>query len=67
MALAPAPGRVVVFLEGGYDLGALRDGVAATVRVLTGEPARPAEAPTSGGPGAAVVEAARDLWAERLV
>ncbi len=66
VALAPGPGRVIVFLEGGYDLGALRDGVATTVRVLAGEPARPAEAPTAGGPGGAVVEAARDLWAERL-
>jgi acetoin utilization deacetylase AcuC-like enzyme len=64
--LAPRPGRLVVFLEGGYDLAALRDGVAATLRVLAGEPARPAEAPSSGGPGRTVVEAARDLWAERL-
>jgi acetoin utilization deacetylase AcuC-like enzyme len=65
-ALAPRAGRLIVFLEGGYDLGALRDGVAATLRVLVGEPARPAETPTSGGPGGAVVEAARDLWAEHL-
>jgi acetoin utilization deacetylase AcuC-like enzyme len=65
-ALAPQPGRLVVFLEGGYDLAALRDGVAATLRVLAGEPARPAESPTSGGPGGTVVEAARDLWIDRL-
>jgi acetoin utilization deacetylase AcuC-like enzyme len=66
-ALAPRPGRLVVFLEGGYDLTALRDGVAATLRTLVGEPAEPAEAPTAGGPGRTVVEAARDLWAERLL
>jgi acetoin utilization deacetylase AcuC-like enzyme len=65
-ALAPRPGRLVVFLEGGYDLTALRDGVAATLRVLAGEPAAATEAPTSGGPGRTVVEAARDLWVERL-
>ncbi len=29
---APAPGRLVLFLEGGYDLDALREGVAATMR-----------------------------------
>ena len=66
-ALAPRPGRLVVFLEGGYDLAALRDGVAATLRTLVGEPADPVEAPTAGGPGRTVVEAARDLWAERLL
>jgi acetoin utilization deacetylase AcuC-like enzyme len=66
-ALAPRSGRVIVFLEGGYDLGALRDGVAATVRVLVGEPAAAAEPSTAGGPGRTVVEAARDLWAERLI
>ncbi len=61
-ALAPGPGRLVVFLEGGYDLTALRDGVATTVRVLAGEPARPSEPPTSGGPGTAVVDAAHHVW-----
>jgi acetoin utilization deacetylase AcuC-like enzyme len=65
-ALAPRPGRVVVFLEGGYDLGALRDGVAATLRVLAGEPAEATEPSTGGGPGRTVVEAARDLWVERI-
>ncbi len=37
MALA-APRRLVVFLEGGYDLDALRDSTAATVSTLLGEP-----------------------------
>jgi acetoin utilization deacetylase AcuC-like enzyme len=52
--------RTVVFLEGGYDLEALRDSVAATAATLVGAP-MPAERPTSGGPGATVVHAARDL------
>ena len=49
VALAP-PGRAVRFLEGGYDLEALRDSVAATVSTLVGEPVRP-EPATAGGPG----------------
>jgi acetoin utilization deacetylase AcuC-like enzyme len=40
---APQPGRVVVHLEGGYDLGALRTSVAATLGALSGMPA-PADA-----------------------
>jgi len=54
-------GRIVMFLEGGYDLEALRDSVAASLPPLLGEPATPTEAPTAGGPGGAVVEAARQL------
>ncbi len=61
MALA-APGRLVVFLEGGYDLAALRDSTAATVSTLIGEPDR-IEPATSGGPGRTVVHAVRDLHA----
>jgi acetoin utilization deacetylase AcuC-like enzyme len=64
MQLAPRPARVVVFLEGGYDLDALRDGTASTVAALVGEAADPVEAPTSGGPGREVVDAAADLWRE---
>jgi acetoin utilization deacetylase AcuC-like enzyme len=62
-ALAPRPGRTVVFLEGGYDLDAIRDCVRATLPVLVGEAAPPIEAPTAGGPGADVVDAARLRWA----
>lgn len=62
MALA-APRRLVVFLEGGYDLGALRDSTAATVSTLLGHPER-VEPATSGGPGRTVVRAALDLHAE---
>jgi acetoin utilization deacetylase AcuC-like enzyme len=63
-AFAPVPGRLVVFLEGGYDLTALRDSVAATVSTLEGAPVRP-EAPTAGGPGAEEVGAVRRRWQER--
>ncbi|HEY3189368.1 MAG TPA: histone deacetylase [Solirubrobacteraceae bacterium] len=63
--LAP-PGRTIVFLEGGYDLDAIRDCVAATLPVLLGEPATPAERPTAGGPGATVVDAAALRWKELL-
>jgi acetoin utilization deacetylase AcuC-like enzyme len=57
---APAPGRVVLFLEGGYDLQAVRRSTAATLGALLGDPGEP-EAPTFGGPGTeAVRTAARD-------
>jgi acetoin utilization deacetylase AcuC-like enzyme len=59
MALAPAR-RLVVFLEGGYDLDALRDSTAATVSTLLGRPDR-VEPATNRGPGRNVVHAARDL------
>jgi acetoin utilization deacetylase AcuC-like enzyme len=62
MQLAPRPGRVVGFLEGGYDLGALRDGTASTVAALVGAEVPATEAPTAGGPGREVVDAAADLW-----
>jgi acetoin utilization deacetylase AcuC-like enzyme len=58
-AMAPGPGRVVAFLEGGYDLDALALSAGATVAALAGERYRP-EAATSGGPGrSAVAEAGR--------
>jgi acetoin utilization deacetylase AcuC-like enzyme len=55
---APGPGRLAFFLEGGYDLDAIRTSVAATLGSIVGaDPA--AERPTNGGPGAeAVVRAA---------
>ena len=54
-AFAPKLGRFVAFLEGGYDLDALRRSVAATVSATVGadidtEPA------TSGGPGRETVD-----------
>ncbi|MGH8984976.1 MAG: histone deacetylase family protein [Acidimicrobiia bacterium] len=62
-ALAPASGRLILFLEGGYDLDALRSSVAATLPPLVGEPPRAAESTTAHGPGRDVVAAATDLWA----
>jgi acetoin utilization deacetylase AcuC-like enzyme len=63
-ALAGQPGRTIVFLEGGYDLDAVRASTAATLPVLLGEPSHPEEPPTSGGPGGDVVEAAHHRWSE---
>jgi acetoin utilization deacetylase AcuC-like enzyme len=57
-ALAPRAGRLVLFLEGGYDLDALAASVGTSLAVLAGSGFRP-EAATSGGPGASVVARAR--------
>ncbi|HVB70198.1 MAG TPA: histone deacetylase [Acidimicrobiales bacterium] len=51
---APAPGRLALFLEGGYDLDALRASVTATFAALTGAPGDH-DGPTSGGAGPDVV------------
>jgi acetoin utilization deacetylase AcuC-like enzyme len=56
LPLAPV-GRRLAFLEGGYDLGALRDCAGAFVAALAGQAWRP-EPATSGGPGRADVQAA---------
>ncbi len=50
---APAPGRTIAFLEGGYDFDALRASAGATASVLAGADAVVAdtERPTNGGPG----------------
>lgn len=60
--LAPGPGRMVVFLEGGYDLAALRRSVAATVGRLT-ETFETDEPPTHGGPGAETIGAVQTVRA----
>jgi acetoin utilization deacetylase AcuC-like enzyme len=57
---APKPGRLVLFLEGGYDLDALTSSVGTSLAALAGQPFRP-EAATSGGPGGLMVDHARDL------
>ncbi len=49
VSLVP-PGRVVAFLEGGYDLAAVANSSAATIASLAGERLHP-EAPSHGGPG----------------
>jgi acetoin utilization deacetylase AcuC-like enzyme len=59
-ALAPRPGRLVLFLEGGYDLEALAASTGTALGALAGTGYRP-EAATQGGPGAAVVERVRAL------
>jgi acetoin utilization deacetylase AcuC-like enzyme len=51
------PGRVIAFLEGGYDLEALADSTAACLGALVGA-GYMAEPPTSGGPGREVPAAA---------
>ena len=60
---APRAGRLAFFLEGGYDLGALRSSVAATAGAIVGA-APPAEGRTSGGPGAEAVARARAVHAD---
>ena len=61
---APATGRTIAFLEGGYDLDALRASAGATASVLAGAAAvvPDGQRPTSGGPGGdAVVRTQRAL------
>ncbi len=57
------PGRRLVMLEGGYDLDALKHSSAATLAGLLDRDYQP-EAPTSGGPGRAVLERVRAFWYE---
>ena len=57
MAWAPQEGRIIAFLEGGYDDEALTNSVAATVSTLGGDEVRP-EPATGGGPGRDHVRAA---------
>ncbi len=57
-----SPGRVLVMLEGGYDLEALTMCTAATLGALVGRDVRE-ESPTSGGPGTRYVDLCKDLWA----
>jgi acetoin utilization deacetylase AcuC-like enzyme len=55
---APSPGRLALFLEGGYDLDALKASVAATLGALVGRPGEAAQRTSSGGPGLAQLRAA---------
>ncbi len=54
------PGRVLVYLEGGYDLTAVAESSAATVGALLGERLHP-EKPTFGGPGSEAISTAEML------
>jgi acetoin utilization deacetylase AcuC-like enzyme len=56
---APKDSRTIAFLEGGYNLTALRDSVASTVAALVGG-SHTVEEPTRGGPGIDVVGEARE-------
>ena len=62
-ALAPRPGRLAIFLEGGYHLAALRASVTATLAAALGGPVE-TEDPSSGGPGMAALD---NTLEERLV
>jgi acetoin utilization deacetylase AcuC-like enzyme len=62
-SFAPAPGRLVAFLEGGYDLDALRHSVMATVAAMAGAPSD-AGVPTTGGPGRDAVDRVARIRAE---
>jgi acetoin utilization deacetylase AcuC-like enzyme len=68
-AFAPHPGRVAMFLEGGYELSAVRSSVRATLAAALGYSVD-AEAPSSGGPGTehvTRVEQARHAAIEMLL
>jgi len=56
-----APGRRVVFLEGGYDLEGLALSTGAAIAALVDSDYRP-EAASSGGPGNEAVDAVAAMW-----
>jgi acetoin utilization deacetylase AcuC-like enzyme len=57
---APSPGRLALFLDGGYDLDALRTSVAATLGALVGRPDEAAGRTSKGGPGLAQLREAEE-------
>ena len=59
------PGRRMLFLEGGYDLEALRDSLRATLSTITDAGLPPVDRPSWGGPGAEVI-ASLDAARRRL-
>ena len=60
---APGTGRLAFFLEGGYDLEALRASAAATIGAIMGAE-HAAEPLTNGGPGAEAIARARAIHAD---
>jgi acetoin utilization deacetylase AcuC-like enzyme len=62
---AAAPGRLVLFLEGGYDLEALRSSTRATLGALLGGDGA-GDRPTAGGPGTDEVRATAGLRARAV-
>jgi len=65
VSFAPRTGRLVLFLEGGYDLGALRKSVAGSLGSLLGA-FHPSEGSTFGGPGTEMVHQVRAQRREAL-
>ncbi|MFV0259453.1 MAG: histone deacetylase family protein [Acidimicrobiales bacterium] len=57
-------GRRLMFLEGGYDLRALKNSTAAVLSAVVGERDRPPEQSTSGGPGDGAIDEARRIHVE---
>lgn len=62
----PAPGRLVLFLEGGYDRDALRRTTTSTLGALLGQAPDWAAEETSGGPGEAQVLAVTEIRARAV-
>jgi acetoin utilization deacetylase AcuC-like enzyme len=62
---APRPGRLALFLEGGYDLEALRSSVSSTLGALIGA-SETSDSPTAGGPGLEQVRRAADSREDAL-
>jgi acetoin utilization deacetylase AcuC-like enzyme len=56
----PRPGRVALFLEGGYDLDALRSSVTATLGALLGRTGAERGRRSDGGPGLVELREAGD-------
>ncbi len=63
MRIAAPSARVAFFLEGGYNLNAVKESARATVRAALDLPFD-SEEPTSGGPGLEETELARSVWIE---
>jgi len=59
VGFAPKPGRLALFLEGGYDLEALRASVRSALSAVL-EGSAQDERPSSGGPGAEQMQKAFD-------
>jgi acetoin utilization deacetylase AcuC-like enzyme len=63
LGLAGRSGRTILFLEGGYDLSAVRNSVAACASRLTGQTYRP-EPATAGGAGMGRIDDYRRFFLE---
>ena len=64
-AFTGEPSRLVLFLEGGYDLAALRRSVAATLGALADQDVA-TEPPTSGSTGISAVKAVKEIRRQEL-